>query len=169
MSYQNQRSTTYSWAFFNFLYAIIWLIVLIAGFSFKHQLANFIVTTNVDENIVGAIWFSMLAGGIGGVTGILYSLYWHAIVVKDFSKAFVIYYLVQPVIGLVLGATVSLIIGFGFLVVNVAMPNPSDFQEILLSPTIVAIQIVVSWMVGFRQRVILAMIKKRFSPKKVKS
>ena len=122
MSHQNQkRPTIYSWAFFIFLYAIAWLIALIAGFSFENQLANLIGATNVDGNVIRAIWFSMLAGGIGGVTGILYSLHWHAIVAKDFTKTFVIYYLVQPVIGLVLGAMAYLIIGFGFLVVNVAI------------------------------------------------
>lgn len=79
MEHQIQRSTNHSWAFFSFLYAVICAIVLIGSFLFYNQLTN-LIGTDFNETIVRGIWFSMLAGGIGGVIGIVYSLYWHTIV-----------------------------------------------------------------------------------------
>ena len=52
MNHQNQRSTTYSWAFFSFLYAVVCFIVLIGSFVFYDQFTNLIGATDDNEIIV---------------------------------------------------------------------------------------------------------------------
>ncbi|MFC1975240.1 hypothetical protein ACFLXQ_02450, partial [Chloroflexota bacterium] len=165
---RNLRRWSYTWGSFVFLYAIVWLTAFIAGFLFDTQISLYVGETNTNVDAVRAAWFSALAGGIGGVIGILYSLYWHVAMKQDFDRQYVMYYLVQPVMGFVLGAVVYFIIGSGFLLVNLAIDRSAESGEVLSSPTIIAIQIVFGWIAGFRQRFVFEMIDKivqRVSPK----
>jgi hypothetical protein len=94
-------------------------------------------------------WYSALAGGIGGVIGILYSLYWRVAVKQNFDRQYLMYYLVQPIMGFMLGAVTHLIITAGFLTFN-ASGATSDITVIL--------QMVIGFIAGFRQRLVYEMI-----------
>lgn len=162
---RNLRKWSYTWGTFVFLYAIIWLAAFLAGFLLDSQISEFIGESSANVMAVRAAWFSALAGGIGGMIGILYSLYWHVAMKQDFDRQYVMYYLVQPVMGFVLGAVVYFIIGSGFLLVNLAIDG--DSNNVLNSSTVIAIQIVFGWIAGFRQRFVFEMIDKivqRVSP-----
>jgi hypothetical protein len=165
---RNLRRWTYTWGTFVFIYALVWLGFFIAGYLLYDQIGTQIGNTSDNVDAIRAAWFAALAGGIGGVIGILYSLYWHVAMKQDFDRQYVMYYLVQPVMGFVLGAVVYFIIGSGFLIINFALPDSSDPGAVLSSPTIIAIQVVLGWAAGFRQRFVFEMVDKivqRISPK----
>jgi hypothetical protein len=118
------------------------------------------VVTSESVQAIRAAWFSALAGGIGGVIGILYSLYWHVAYKQDFDRQYVMYYLVQPIMGFVLGSVVYFIITAGFLFAN--------SSGMLGTGTATVIQILAGWIAGFRQRLVYELIDKivqKVSPK----
>jgi hypothetical protein len=165
---RNLLRWSYTWGSFVFFYAVVWIIAFLAGFLFDSQLKMILGDASEYVLAVRAAWFSALAGGIGGVIGILYSLYWHVAMKQDFDRQYIMYYMVQPIMGFILGAVVYFIIGSGFLVVNLAIDRSANTGTVLASPTIIAIQIVFGWIAGFRQRFVFEMIDKivqRVSPK----
>lgn len=165
---RNLRRWSYTWGSFVFFYAVAWLIAFIAGYIFDQQLSGMIGGTSAGVNAIRAAWFSALAGGIGGVIGILYSLYWHVAMKQDFDRQYVMYYMVQPVMGFVLGAVVYYVIAAGFLLFNFASDPAADSQKVLGSTTVVALQVLFGWIAGFRQRFVFEMIDKivqRVSPR----
>ncbi len=83
--------------------------------------------------------------------GAFYSLYWHVAKVKDFDKQYMMWYIVQPVVGLLLGALVHLLIGSGFIS---ARGETASGAEVALS----LFPYAVACIAGFRQRFILEMI-----------
>ncbi len=144
---------SYTWGMFVFFYAMAWLVMFITGYLVTGNLEsimNATVETSQGFIAVRAAWSSALAGGIGGVIGILYSLYWHVSMKQDFDRQYVMYYLVQPMMGFVLGAVVFMIISAGFLFIKTE--NASGNQ------TIIYLQILLGFIAGFRQRVVFEMI-----------
>ncbi len=168
----NLRRWSYTWGTAVFFYAIIWLVAFITGFILTDVIRGFLDSAVTSESsqlvAIRAAWFSALAGGIGGVIGILYSLYWHVSIKQDFDRQYVMYYFVQPVMGFILGALVYFIIGAGFLVVNFSSNTGAEAGDVLSSTTVIAFQIVIGFIAGFRQRKVFEMIDKlvqRMSPK----
>ena len=84
-------------------------------------------------------------GGIGGVVGALYMLWWHVANLQDFDGQYSLWYLVQPLMGLVLGGIMFLVLAGGFLVVQVDLTNPKATTAVRLLPYLVAV------LAGFRQ------------------
>jgi H+/Cl- antiporter ClcA len=90
-------------------------------------------------------------GSVGGVLGALYSLYWHAAHKRDFHKQYLMWYIVQPVNGLVIGGFVYLIVGAGLLMAVGQTPSGQ--------PTVLNLfPYAVSCVVGFRQRFVLEIV-----------
>jgi hypothetical protein len=143
-------------------YEVLWLaflgffavITLIPNTGLSRWVAYLLGTTGTSEELN---WVMMLIstvcwGGIGGVTGALWSLHYHVSVRRDFDRAENLWYFVQPIMGMVLGAMVYLIIGAGFLVVQVDMSAADAAFGARLLPATIAL------VVGFRQNVVLDMI-----------
>ena len=97
------------------------------------------------------LWTTMMWGGLGGVVGAFYSLYWHVAKVRDFDKQYTMWYVVQPVIGLLVGALVHLLFGSGLLTAQ-GVNQQDEIVPVSLFPFAVAA------IAGFRQRFILEMI-----------
>ena len=55
-------------------------------------------------------WHTMIWGGIGGIVDALYSLHWHVAEVRDFDKHYTLSYIVQPLMGVILGGLIYLVI-----------------------------------------------------------
>jgi hypothetical protein len=72
------------------------------------------------------LWNTMMWGGIGGVVGALYHLWWHISDRQDFDREYFMWYLVQPIMGLVLGGIVFLLLAGGLLILQV---NLTDTQN----------------------------------------
>jgi len=118
---------------------------------------------------IKAAWLSSLAGGIGGIVAILYSLSWRVAIKQEFDRQYIMKYLVQPVMGFLLGAVIFFITGAGFLFFggsgeNILTDNTKSFLGV---NQVIAIQMVLGFIAGFRQRVVYYMIDKiveRLSP-----
>ena len=145
-------TNTYGWL--AFLYEGIWVWVLaVAIFYAPAIVASITVTFGAAESLVSVeqLWNTAAWGGVGGVLGALYSLYWHAAKVKDFDKQYLMWYVVQPVIGLIIGAALHVIIGAGFLTL-IGEPAVTQGTPLRLFPYALAV------VAAFRQRFILELV-----------
>lgn len=134
------------WIFF---YLTFWLLVFTAGLVFNNQVTEFVriwgrVTPEQLAN-VSPIVNTMLWGGIGGVVGGMYALWYHVADRQDFDKHYSMWYYVQPLMGLVLGAITFLILAGGFLIVQVNLADPNASTGARLIPYLVAV------LAGFKQ------------------
>jgi hypothetical protein len=173
-----QRKTSGRWSVIYgypvLLYEVAWFVLLLASLLFDHRLAEFIAditkTTFSDLTVplslehIFPYWNTMAWGGIGGVVGALYSLYWHAAKVKDFDKQYVMWYIVQPIMGVILGGIVYLIIASGFMSVQVLAGQTTGLSgsaaQTMTSPAIKAFHSAVAVVSGFRQRFVYEMLDK---------
>lgn len=170
---RNIRHWSYTWGMGVFFYALAWLALFAVGFirsDLIEMLFGVVLSESSDTlRAVAAAWYSGLAGGIGGGIGILYSLYWHVAFKQDFDPQYIMYYLVQPVMGFFLGFVVYFFVASGFLLVNFAINSEATTTgDVLASTTVIAIQVLLGFTAGFRQRFVLEMIDKvvqRVSPR----
>ncbi len=93
-------------------------------------------------------------GGIGGVTSALWSMYYHISIQRDYDPIDNVWYYSQPLLGMVLGGIVFLIMGAGFLVVQVDLSGTNAVLGARLLPAAVAV------IIGFRQEVVLDLIER---------
>ena len=145
-------TNTYGWL--TFLYEAAWVVVLaVAIFCAPAIVASITATFGAAESLISVeqLWNTAAWGGVGGVLGALYSLYWHAAKVKDFDKQYLMWYVVQPVIGLIIGAALHVIIGAGFLTL-VGEPAIEQGTPLRLFPYALAV------IAAFRQRFILEVV-----------
>jgi hypothetical protein len=133
-----------------FVYEVVWLILFLLGLVFAAPLAG--VFTRAG-NITGAtasdlfpFWNTLMWGGIGGIIGALYALWWHVSDQQDFDRQYVMWYLVQPIMGVVLGGIVYLLLAAGFLVLQITPSDPNAGARLL--PYLLAV------LAGFRQNFI---------------
>jgi hypothetical protein len=145
-------TNTYGWL--TFLYEGAWIVVLSWSIFFAPAIVASITSTfGAAESLVSIeqLWNTAVWGGVGGVLGALYSLYWHAAKVKDFDKQYLMWYVVQPVIGLIIGAALHVIIGAGFLTL-IGEPAVEQGTPLRLFPY------ALSLIAAFRQRFILEVV-----------
>jgi hypothetical protein len=140
---RNITRWTNTWAWMVFVYDLLW--ILIFGY------AVFFFRPPFESEALGVFWNTVLWGGIGGVMNGFYGLYRHASEKKDFDKQYVMWYVAQPMIGLLLGAVVHLIIGTGFLSARGEMASGQE-TAVSLFPYLVAC------IGGFQQRFVLRLI-----------
>jgi hypothetical protein len=129
-----------------------WLVVLLAGLIFAAPFAGWVTRIAqigvVNEQAMLSIYpifNTMIWGGIGGVVGALYSLWWHISEQQDFDRHYLTWYLVQPLLGLVLGGIVYLLMAGGFLLLQVNLQDPNASTAARLLPYLTAV------LAGFRQ------------------
>jgi hypothetical protein len=145
-------TNTYGWL--TFLYEAAWVVVLSwAIFYAPAFVASITSSFGASESLISVeqLWNTAAWGGVGGVLGALYSLYWHAAKVKDFDKQYLMWYVVQPVIGLIVGASLHVIIGAGFLTL-IGEPAVEQGTPLRLFPYALSV------IAAFRQRFILEVV-----------
>jgi hypothetical protein len=150
-----------------FAYQTIWMVILSAlaltttvnGTSFSAWVAYFLGVPMNSEQLNWAVLFiSTLAwGGIGGVTSALWSLYHHVSVARDYDPVENLWYYSQPVLGMVLGGIVFLVMGAGFLVVQVDLAAQEAALGARMLPAAIAV------VAGFRQNMVLDLIERIIS------
>ena len=134
------------------VYETVWLVFLLAGLIFAAPFAGW-VTRIAQVGVVNEqamlsiypIFNTMIWGGIGGVVGALYSLWWHISDQQDFDRNYLTWYLVQPLLGLVLGGIVYLLMAGGFLLLQVNLQDANASTAARLLPYLTAV------LAGFRQ------------------
>lgn len=147
-----------------FAYQTVWMAVLallalvttVGGTTFSAWTAYLLGIPLESERLNWAVLFiSTLAwGGIGGVTSALWSLYHHVSVLRDYDPVENLWYYSQPVLGMVLGGVVFLVIGSGFLVVQVDLAAQDAALGARLLPAAVAV------VAGFRQTMFLDLVER---------
>jgi hypothetical protein len=145
-------TNTYGWG--TFIYEALWIVALGAAILFAPLVVEWI-ESYVGEGSgfisVADLWNTAAWGSIGGVLGALYSLYWHAAQVKDFHRQYLMWYIVQPVIGVIIGAVVYVITGAGFIG---ASGETASGQQALVP----LFRFAVACIASFRQRFILEVV-----------
>lgn len=117
---------TYGWGLFS--YEVILFVAFVVALLFDQHIAEWIslmtgtytVTDGVAQltqsmALIFPPWNTMLWGGIGGVVGALYSLHWHVAELQDFDRQYSLWYVVQPLMGVILGGIIHLVIVTGLL------------------------------------------------------
>lgn len=110
----NVRQWSYTYGIVMLIYGLIWLVVFTAGLVLDEPLLNFFRTFSTVPSAATAMadvfapYNTVLWGGIGGVLGLLYSLFKHVAVRQDFDRQFVLWYIIQPFMGMLMGAIVHL-------------------------------------------------------------
>ena len=112
-------------------YETVWLVLLLAGLIFAAPFAGWLtriaqigVVNEAAMLSIYPIFNTMIWGGIGGVVGALYSLWWHISEQQDFDRHYLTWYLVQPLLGLGAGWHRLLADGRRFPVVAGQPPGP---------------------------------------------
>lgn len=123
-----------------------WFILFLAGIVFRQPLASWLLAitnmTLVDFTVnLQPMLGTLMWGGIGGVVGGLWSLWKHVARDQDFNKQHTMWYLVQPIMGIILGGVIHLLFMAGVIVVQASSNTTAAFWF----PSLVAC------LVGFRQ------------------
>lgn len=133
-----------------FVYEVVWLVLFLLGLVFAAPLAGAFTRagsiTGETANDLFPFWNTLMWGGIGGIIGALYALWWHVSDQQDFDRQYVMWYLVQPIMGVVLGGIVYLLLAAGFLVLQITPSDPNAGARLL--PYLLAV------LAGFRQNFI---------------
>lgn len=135
-----------------------WLLVLLLGLIFATPLTRWITAISGVGGPallnINPILNTMFWGGIGGVVGALYALWWHISEKQNFDRNYMMWYLVQPLMGLVLGGITFLILTSGFLVLQVDLSDDKASTGARLLPYLTAV------LAGFRQNFIYEQLER---------
>lgn len=141
------------------VYEIAWLALFLVGLVFATSVTSLLTRTvnltGATANDVFPFWNTLMWGGIGGIVGALYALWWHVSDQQDFDRHFTMWYLVQPIMGLVLGGIVFLLLTGGFLLLQI-QPTDANAGARLL-PYLTAV------LAGFRQNFIYSQFDRLIS------
>lgn len=147
-----------TWGIFIFIYSLVWLIGLLGGLLGSGSLFPTEAEGNSPwVNLLAAGWPAILAGGIGGVIGLLYELYNRISFERDFDRQHIIAYMILPFTGLVLGGAMYLFIASGYLSLQSLY---SEAPPIVDSAAVIACYLVLGWVVGFRQQALHGLIRR---------
>jgi hypothetical protein len=146
-------ANSYGWLIF--FYQVSWLAVLLIAVFYAPYIVDWALggegTQTIDLTMSLVLWNTMTWGGLGGIVGGLYSLYWHVAKKKDFDKQYLMWYIVHPVIGLLVGGMVYLLLGAGLITAVGQARTPTE-TAVSVFPYAVAC------IAGFRQRFILEIV-----------
>jgi hypothetical protein len=117
------RRWSQTWGLFVFLYALIWLILLAAGFFI--DLEAWIGPAPQPYQYLTTAWYAALAGGIGGSIVILHR-FSQVVSKNEFDRQDVMRYLVQPIMGFIIGAVMFFLVGSGLLLVTNPFGEPGE-------------------------------------------
>lgn len=144
-----------------FAYETGWLLLMLLGLIFATPLTNWITAISGIEGDallnINPILNTMFWGGIGGVVGALYALWWHISETQNFDRHYMMWYLVQPLMGLVLGGITFLILTGGFLILQVDVSEDKITTGARLLPYLTAV------LAGFRQNFVYEQIERLIS------
>ncbi len=157
---------------YEFFFIVLLLLGFVGGLLTTSSLAEWltkVMGAPVDPRLVAVafpFWSTFMWGGIGGAVGALYSLWWHVADRQDFDRQYVMWYIVQPIMGMVLGGIIYLAIAAGFLVLQAVPPSDPTSVGSWLMPSLLAC------IAGFRQnfvyevlnRIMVAVVPKKAEP-----
>lgn len=161
---QREWARYYGWRLFAFELTCLALLVVL--YALAPRIVPLLVGTGLlDNGAARTLWTTILAGGLGAVTGGLYNLYVHVARDQDFDPQHLMWYLTNPVMGVVLGIFVYMIVAAGFLSLIGAGAGGGTQIDFRAQMTINLL----AWLCGFQQNLAYDLVKKALnlvSPKK---
>jgi hypothetical protein len=153
----------YGWRVF--WYELIVLVLFVFSFlgllaystEFSTFLARLVGSQTPNQGVFTAVgfWATFVWGGIGGVVGALYILWTHVSERQDFERQHVMWYIIQPIMGLILGGVTFLIIYTGLLSLQATQPAATALaREVQLFPCLIA------FIAGFRPQFVFSLLTK---------
>lgn len=157
----NLQRWSYTWGLFVLFYGIAWLVLCMFGYFLPIDMSQ--LQGETVTSVALQAWFSGLAGGIGGAVAILWTLYYRVSVKQDFDRQYLMWYMVKPILGFVLG----LVMYFLLIAASSLFGNPGTAPG-FDSATGIALAIFFGFVAGFRQDNVydwIYVIIKAISPK----
>jgi hypothetical protein len=155
---RNLRRWSYTWGLFIFFYGIAWLTGLaMALLLTREQVANLESSSyTVTTALILSAWPAAAAGAVGGVFSIFRYLYEHVSLKQDFHRQHLMSYLVEPVIGFVLGLVMFFLFASGYLTLT-----NDDGSQMTTAPTaVLTLQLLLGWIAGFRQQTVTDFVQR---------
>lgn len=144
------RSWSYTYGLLVLLYDIIWLAMLVVGFSAGRTVASRFAGMDVlTPEFALTVWVTILSGGLGGVSKSIYSLAQH-VSKQDFDRQHLMWYITSPLMGAVMGV-------FVVMVAQVGVVTLSGGQA--ATGTALFILYILAWLAGFNQNVALQLVE----------
>jgi hypothetical protein len=160
------RRWSYTYGLVVLLYDLLWLGLLIFGYASSGRIAQ-IFAGAVAEDYGFAIWVTLLAGGLGGVSKSLFSLATH-VSKQDFDRQHLMWYFTSPLIGTVLGIFVYMFAQMGLTGAGATI----GLDTASLAAKAGFVFYLLAWVVGFQQNLVLELVeqvKKVLLPEKDKA
>ena len=135
------------------LYEVAWALLIVAGMVFLPVLVPRVFPAASADSLqdIHVALITMLWGGLGGVVGALVALRTHVARDQDFDRQWSIWYLTNPLMGIVLGAFIFLIVRAGLFALL-----PSSGGEIQSTWLVYAL----GWLAGFQQNVAYDLVER---------
>jgi hypothetical protein len=142
-------------------WGLLWFVVYLAVLILLNQdwFRNVVAPARLNVPAVDMELFlrAMIWGGIGGVVAVLYSLFKH-VGQRDFDTQYNLSYMGKPFLGVILGATVYMIVNLLVLLLGV-MPTGAESAGGITSPTIAPwIIYLLAWACGFKENRIFDLV-----------
>ncbi len=139
------------------LYELAWALAIVLGMMYlPNAVSGFVAssstlggTSNLLDASIGVT--TMLWGGLGGVVGALVALRKHVARDQDFDRQWSIWYITNPLMGVVLGAFVFLLVRAGLFALL-----PGSEAQIQSTWLIYAF----AWLAGFQQNVAYGLVER---------
>jgi hypothetical protein len=148
-----------------FIYGVFWLLVFGAGIAVSAfgLVGRWLTSLGLSEQIIttaSGLFLSVTSGGLGAVMGLLYSLNKHAAIQQDFDRQFLLWYYVQPFLGMLMGVIVNLFLLAGVILVDATGPAVQAIGALLAIATAFRQNYVYAWLEsllrGFERRAVAA-------------
>ena len=143
--------------FLFFLLLLSFLGLLAFNNEFSGLVASLIGSEAPGEGLFTAVgfWATFVWGGIGGVVGAMYVLWIHVSERQDFERQHIMWYVSQPIMGLILGGVTFLIINAGLLSLQGGQIAAQQLRtEIQFFPALIA------FIAGFRPQFVFGLLTK---------
>lgn len=145
------RRWSYSYGLLVLAYNLAWLAMLAWGYASAGLVADFFAQSTVISREFGfTIWITILSGGLGGVSGALYSLWVHVAKEQDFDRQHMMWYITNPLMGAVLGIFVYMVAQVGIVTLSGGGTTEGNALFILY---------ILAWLAGFQQNVAYKLVQ----------
>lgn len=138
-----------------FAYQLLWLIAIgyfvwIMNYGALANLGNLMIigVVSVYQFLSSLAW-----GALGADVGGIYALWKHVSDLQDFDSQYTLWYITNPILGVVLGAFVFLVIQAGFFSMTSGVNTDQPIQSAMII-------YVLAWIAGFKQNVVYQIVQR---------
>lgn len=139
-----------------FFYEVIWFVTLVWVLIQINTVPTYEVIRSsspiTEVNLVHLL-SSLIWGGLGGVVGALYALWKHIAKDQDFDPQYALWYLTNPVLGVMLGGFIFLVIQAGFFSLTAGIEPGLNIRSAFVI-------YVLAWISGFKQNVVYEIVRR---------